>query len=98
MTENGQSISKRMRCVRSRFMENIPRKLSEEGKNDVLHFSNWQLLHPQGTGSPWEGEKYKLGGSKSHRGKNVKSGGSDPTFSAFSRPKSSWGRSRPAAR
>ncbi len=30
--------------------------------------------------------------------KNTKSGGSDPTFSAFSRPKSSWGRSRPAAR
>ena len=28
-------------------------------------------------------------------GQNTKSGGSDPTFSAFSRPKSSWGRSRP---
>jgi hypothetical protein len=36
--------------------------------------------------------------SESHRGKNSKSGGSDPTFSAFSRPKSSWGRSRPSAR
>jgi hypothetical protein len=30
--------------------------------------------------------------------KTPKTGGSDPTFSAFSRPKSSWGRSRPAAR
>ncbi len=36
--------------------------------------------------------------SKSHRGKNTKSGGSVPTFSAFSRPKSSLGRSRPPAR
>ena len=26
---------------------------------------------------------------------DTKSGGSDPAFSAFSRPKSSWGRSRP---
>jgi hypothetical protein len=28
---------------------------------------------------------------KSYSGKNTKSGGSDPTFLAFSRPKSSWG-------
>ena len=34
---------------------------------------------------------------KSSRGKTTKTGGSDPTFSAFSRPKSSWGRSRPEA-
>ena|ERR1700737_1448889 len=33
--------------------------------------------------------------SKRPGGKNTKTGGSDPTFSAFSRPKSSWGRSRP---
>ena len=32
---------------------------------------------------------------ESHRGKKTQPGGSDPTFSAFSRPKSSWGRSRP---
>jgi hypothetical protein len=30
--------------------------------------------------------------------KNVKSGGSDPTFSALSRPSGAWGRSRPAPR
>jgi hypothetical protein len=36
-------------------------------------------------------------GRKRRRGKNTKSGGSDPTFSAFSRPKSLWGRSRPPA-
>jgi hypothetical protein len=36
--------------------------------------------------------------SESHCAKQAKSGGSDPTFSAFSRPKSSWGRSRPPAR
>ena len=34
---------------------------------------------------------------KSSGGKTTKTGGSDPTFSAFSRPKSSWGRSRPEA-
>ena len=34
---------------------------------------------------------------KSGGGKITKTGGSDPTFSAFSRPKSSWGRSRPEA-
>jgi hypothetical protein len=30
-------------------------------------------------------------------GQNTKSGGSDPTFSAFSRPSEPWGRSRPLA-
>jgi hypothetical protein len=34
---------------------------------------------------------------KSSGGKTTKTGGSDPTFSAFSRPKSAWGRSRPEA-
>jgi hypothetical protein len=34
---------------------------------------------------------------KSSVGKTTKTGGSDPTFRAFSRPKSLWGRSRPAA-
>jgi hypothetical protein len=33
--------------------------------------------------------------SKSTGRKTLKTGESDPTFSAFSRPKSSWGRSRP---
>jgi hypothetical protein len=32
---------------------------------------------------------------KSSGRKTTKTGGSDPTFSAFSRPKSAWGRSRP---
>ena len=32
---------------------------------------------------------------KSNGRKTTKTGGSDPTFSAFSRPKRSWGRSRP---
>ncbi len=35
--------------------------------------------------------------SKTSRGKITKSGGSDPTFRAFSRPKSFWSRSRPSA-
>ncbi len=35
------------------------------------------------------------GHRETHRAQQIKSGGSDPTFLAFSRPKSSWGRSRP---
>jgi hypothetical protein len=35
--------------------------------------------------------------TKSSSGKSTKTGGSAPTFSAFSRPKSAWGRSRPEA-
>ena len=35
---------------------------------------------------------------ESRRGKNIESGGSDPTFSAFGRPSKPWGRSRPPAR
>ena len=34
--------------------------------------------------------------NKTSRGKITESGGSDPTFRAFSRPKSFWGRSRPS--
>jgi hypothetical protein len=33
--------------------------------------------------------------SKSSGIETTETGGSDPTFSAFSRPKSAWGRSRP---
>jgi len=39
----------------------------------------------------------KRNATKNHRGKKTETGGSDPTFLASSRPKSSWGRSRPAA-
>src|SRR6266849_3367800 len=85
-------------CCNGLGLSWIQRIPSEEGKNYVLHFLKWTLLHPQQIRSPWKPEQYETGESESHRGKNVKSGGSDPTFSAFSRPKSSWGRSRPAAR
>ena len=34
-------------------------------------------------------------GSENSGATTTKTGGSDPTFSAFSRPKSFWGRSRP---
>ena len=92
MTGRESSTSRRVSYERSWFTARVP---SEEGKNYVLHFSNCQLLHPPKPRSLWKAEKYKIGRSESHREKNVKSGGSDPTFSAFSRPKSSWGRSRP---
>ena len=85
-------------CCNGLGLSWIQRIPSEEGKNYALHFLKLTLLHPEKIRSPWKPEKYETGESESHRGKNVKSGGSDPTFSAFSRPKSSWGRSRPAAR
>ena len=72
-----------------------PLRQGEGDRNYALHFLKLTLLHPEKIRSLWKPEKYETGESESHRGKNVKSGGSDPTFSAFSRPKSSWGRSRP---
>jgi hypothetical protein len=46
---------------------------------------------------PVEGKAMPETKPKSSSGKTTKTGGSDPTFSAFSRPKSAWGRSRPEA-
>jgi hypothetical protein len=43
-------------------------------------------------------ETAETGEGKGHRGKKPKSGGSEPTFSAFAAQKVSWGRSRPPAR
>src|ERR1035437_3262103 len=85
-------------CCNGLGLSWIQRIPSEEGKNYALHFLKLTLLHPQQIRSPWKPEKYETGESESHRGKNVKSGGSDPTFSGFRRPKSWWGRSRPPAR
>src|SRR5258708_3342965 len=73
-------------------------QLGEERKNYALHLGNCQLLHPQKLRSPSKPEKYEMRREESHRGKKSKSGGSDPTFLRPSRPKVSWGRSRPAAR
>src|SRR5882762_2256382 len=47
---------------------------------------------------PFTRGRYRSNANKSYRGQTTKTGGSDPTFSAFSRPKSSWGRSRPSRR
>ena len=69
-------------------LSRIQRIPSEEGKNYALHFLKLTLLHQEQIRSPWKPAKSETGESESHRGKNVKSGGSDPTFSAFSRPKS----------
>jgi hypothetical protein len=51
-------------------------------------FTLWPRMHLQDQAMP--AAKLKSSGRKT-----TKTGGSDPTFSAFSRPKSSWGRSRP---
>jgi hypothetical protein len=53
-------------------------------------FTLWPRMHLQDKAMP----EAKL---KSSGRKTTKTGGSDPTFSAFRRPKSAWGRSRPEA-
>jgi hypothetical protein len=70
----------------------------EQGKNFVLHLSNWQFLHPKEFGSSTGAEQYIIGGSEKLPRKKAKTGGSDPTFSAFSRPKSAWGSLPPLVR
>jgi hypothetical protein len=77
MTGPERFTSKRMSYARFWRTVNVP---GEEGKNYVLHFSNCRLLHHQKMRSTWKAEKYKMGRNESHRGKNAKSGGSDPTF------------------
>ncbi len=72
-----------------------PLRQGEEYRNDALHFFPCHFLHLVAERSPCPSEERKRCEEKRCYGQNIKSGGSDPTFSAFSRPKSSWGRSRP---
>jgi len=67
----------------------------EDGKNFILHgnLPNWLHLHHHS--SKTLQERCKAPAAKSAGGKRTKTGGSDPTFSAPSRPKSFRGRSRP---
>src|ERR1700737_3839007 len=85
-------------CCNGLGLSWIQRISGEEGKNYALHFLKLPVLHPEKIRSPWKPAKYETGESESHREKNTKSGGSEPPFSAFSRPKSAWGRSPPPAR
>jgi hypothetical protein len=71
---------------------------SAEGKNYGLHLRGCRCLHPPGVRSPWIPESCDSGDSENHAGKKTRSGGSDPTYSAFGRPRSPWGRSRPPTR
>ena len=72
-----------------------PGKWGEESKNCILqlrlhHFLHQELvytIHPQRLSVRNRRE--------THCPRKTKSGGSDPTFSALSRPKSCWGHSRP---
>ena len=68
----------------------------EGGKNFILHpnLPNWLHLHHHA--SKTLQERCKPPAAKSTGGKRTKTGGSDPTFSAPSRPKSFRGRSRPS--
>jgi hypothetical protein len=70
---------------------------SGDSKEYALHLHLLWSLHDVEQLISWLRGCWKRAERESCRGKNSKSGGSDPTFSAFSRPKSSWGRSRPAA-
>ncbi len=72
-----------------------PLRQGEGDRNDALHFFPCHFLHLVAKRSPCPTEERKRCEEKRCYGQNIKSGGSDPTFSAFSRPKSSWGRSRP---
>ena len=67
----------------------------EGGKNFTLHFRHcnfFTFATPQDTCCKEDAFRER---SKSSRQEKSKMGGSDPTFSASSRPKSSWSRSRP---
>src|ERR1700687_4867842 len=70
---------------------------SEGGKNYALHFWNCHFFTRTRSEVLGNRRNTKPREGKVTVEKKVKSGGSDPTFSAFSRPKSSWGRSRPPA-
>ncbi len=72
-----------------------PLRQGEGDRNDALHFFPCHFLHLVAKRSPCPTEEWKRCEEKRCYGQNIRSGGSDPTFSAFSRPKSSWGRSRP---
>src|SRR5271168_1640502 len=50
---------------------------------------------PVDSGNHWNLHTCQKATTESSGVQTTKTGGSDPTFSAFSRPKSSWGRSRP---
>ena len=81
----------------ARFLQANRRKTPEEGRNYTLQLLLLHLLQSVAQAISFRSREIRNAGRKRRRGKNTKSGGSDPTFSAFSRPKSLWGRSRPPA-
>ena len=99
---NGEATTALMPCILlcrssagSPQLTTNPLRQGEEGKNDALHFFPCHFLHIVAERSPCPTEERKRREEERRCGQNSKSGGSDPAFSAFSRPKSSWGRSRP---
>jgi hypothetical protein len=100
---NGEATTAVMPCIlpfmssaRSPQQTTNPLRQGEEGRNDALHFFPCHFLHLVAKRSPCPTEKRKRREAKRCYGQNIKSGGSDPTFSAFSRPSEPWGRSRPS--
>jgi hypothetical protein len=70
----------------------------EGGRNHLLQLRLHHLLQLVMRISLGETRNKRHENDKSDTEKNTRLGGSDPTFSAFIRPKSSWGRSRPLHR
>ncbi len=67
----------------------------EDGKNFILNVNLPKWLHLHRHSSKTLQESYQATARETPGGKRTKTGGSDPTFSALSRPKGCRGRSRP---
>lgn len=72
-----------------------PGKLGEEGKNCILQLRLHHSLHQELVYTIHPQRLSVSNRRETHRPRKTKSGGSDPTFLALSRPKSCWGHSRP---
>ncbi len=67
----------------------------EDGKNFILNANLPKWLHLHRHSSKTLQESYQATARETPGGKRTETGGSDPTFSALSRPKGCRGRSRP---
>ena len=90
---NGGATTAVMLCILlCRFFAGSPRQTTnplrqgEEDRNDALHFFPCHFLHLVAERSPCPTEERKRCEEERRYGQNIKLGGSDPTFSAFSRP------------
>lgn len=76
--------------ARSGLLRTNRRRTLEEGTKHPLQLLLPRVLQPVVRAISFGRRRCGKRGKKSRHGKNTKTGGSDPTFSAFSRPKSLW--------